>query len=219
MTTEMNRALERVRKMLALANDAAAAEGERDNALRMAHATLAKYNLSLEDASDADPREKQSSEILAWPWMRAVHASVADLCFCWMLFSKSHRVNYNTIYYIGRRSNAVTARELAAFVVRSIEREAAIHKKNGGHWLSFCKGAAAVVARRCAELKATQASAHAEAQALNEEFGRAQFGKIREGAAPRQQRPRGSDWHAGAKAGESVSLHRQVNGAPPKALK
>ena len=44
------RALARVRKMLALANDAAATEGERENALRMAHATLAKYNLELAEA-------------------------------------------------------------------------------------------------------------------------------------------------------------------------
>ena len=50
---ERNKILARVRKLLNLANNAAATEGERDNAMRMAHATLAKYNLSLAEASGA----------------------------------------------------------------------------------------------------------------------------------------------------------------------
>jgi hypothetical protein len=39
--------LERVRKLLALGTNAGATEGERDNAMRMAHALLAKYNLDM----------------------------------------------------------------------------------------------------------------------------------------------------------------------------
>ena len=45
----MNPILDRVKKMLAIANDSAASEGECDNALRMAHNTLAKHNLDMAD--------------------------------------------------------------------------------------------------------------------------------------------------------------------------
>jgi hypothetical protein len=45
----MNPILEKVKKLLALANDKGATEGERDNALRMAHGMLAKHNLDMSD--------------------------------------------------------------------------------------------------------------------------------------------------------------------------
>lgn len=54
MTNEdKERILSRVRKMLRLANDAGATEGKRDNAMRMAHATLAKYNLDIAQAEES----------------------------------------------------------------------------------------------------------------------------------------------------------------------
>lgn len=43
---DMSRILQRVRKMMALANDKAASDGERENAMRMAHATLASIVLA-----------------------------------------------------------------------------------------------------------------------------------------------------------------------------
>ena len=77
MTTEFNKdkGLERVKKMLTLANDAGATEGERDNALRMAHATLAKHNLTLSEAEAAGstPEEKRCDgaiETRNMPWAR-----------------------------------------------------------------------------------------------------------------------------------------------------
>lgn len=45
----MNPILEKVKKLLALAGNAGATEGERDNALRMAHGLLAKHNLDMAD--------------------------------------------------------------------------------------------------------------------------------------------------------------------------
>jgi len=44
--------------MLRLANDAGASEGERHNAMRMAHATLAKHNLDLASVESAPGNEK-----------------------------------------------------------------------------------------------------------------------------------------------------------------
>src|SRR5215472_4319088 len=80
--------LARVRKMLALANDAGATEGERDNALRMAHATLAKYNLDLaaaeiaggedERADSLEPRVEQAGKFGGWAWAQHIANSIAE---------------------------------------------------------------------------------------------------------------------------------------------
>ena len=45
----MNPIIEKIRKLLALANGTGAADQERESALRMAHALLAKHNLSMSD--------------------------------------------------------------------------------------------------------------------------------------------------------------------------
>lgn len=68
-----DRILERVRKMLALANDEAATEGERDNALRMAHNLLMKHQLSMEDVENHakdkdDPRGHFKGDGWSMPW-------------------------------------------------------------------------------------------------------------------------------------------------------
>jgi hypothetical protein len=56
---DREKVLARVKKMMTLATDAGASEGERENALRMAHATLAKYNLTM---SEAEATGKKSEE-------------------------------------------------------------------------------------------------------------------------------------------------------------
>ena len=161
--TDQARALERVRKMLALAHDAAASEGERDNALRMAHATLAKHNLSLVDAetTTSERRVDLALETLCWPWMRTTAHGVAELFFCKYFFVRT-RKNYVKHYFVGLKSNATTASELAQYVVDSITKEAAKAKRaapfaDSDFVVSFCKGAAHRVYVRCERLRAEAA--------------------------------------------------------------
>lgn len=114
-STKKDVVLSRVRKMLALANDAAVSEGERDNALRMAHATLAKYNLSLSEAetagADADESRVSDSaaETIGHAWLRTIFYAVAQLYFCKYYTA---RLNGQKVrhYFIGRESNTTTAR-------------------------------------------------------------------------------------------------------------
>jgi hypothetical protein len=54
MMTE-DKILSRIQKMLALANDLAATEGERDNALRMAYNLMAKHNLDMVTVEARNP--------------------------------------------------------------------------------------------------------------------------------------------------------------------
>ena len=53
----MEKILDKVKKLLAVANNEAATEGERDNALRMAHNMLAKHNLAMADLDEHNKLE------------------------------------------------------------------------------------------------------------------------------------------------------------------
>jgi hypothetical protein len=166
---EQKRILARVQKCLNLGNDAGATEGERDNAMRMAHAILAKYNLSLaevgahgdaqerKEADGAEPRIDHSATFGAWPWALQVCMSVADLFFCTYLVSKGKSVHFGHHYFIGRQSNATTAALVAEFVVKSIYSEACKRmRKEGKGWpfiRAFCYGAMLSVRARVQQLK------------------------------------------------------------------
>ncbi len=120
--------LDRVRKMLALANDTRASDGERDNALRMAHNLLAKHNLSLADVEAAarnasDPRGEYTEVGWAQPWARTVYDAMSKLFFC--RYAYGGKINSTKLRHkmIGRSSNATTALLMADFLCTSILRE------------------------------------------------------------------------------------------------
>lgn len=165
---DTKRLMSRVQKLLNLANDAGASEGERDNAMRMAHAILAKHNLDLaaciatgregqESADAAEPRVDHVATFGAWPWALQVCASIADLFFCSYLTSRGKSEHFGMHYFIGRTSNATTAALVAEFVVKSIRREALSRSRalgQGNAWLrAFCWGAQGVVRERVRQLK------------------------------------------------------------------
>src|SRR5882724_678898 len=118
MTAEQDKILERVRKMMRLANNSGATEGERDNALRMARATLEKYNLDMaavevEGAAPSEERVMKRTNFYGRPWARSVAVAAGDLCFCSYLFVGASRAADTAHIFVGRTSNAITASELA----------------------------------------------------------------------------------------------------------
>lgn len=122
--------IDRVKKMLALAHDGGAMEGERDNALRMAYNLLAKYNLSMNqvEAHDSNPpegRESQKATFVVYPWARSIAGLVGSLFFCNYYFMRSGTGKQATHCFIGKASNAATAQYMSEFVVKSVCREAA----------------------------------------------------------------------------------------------
>lgn len=229
------RALERVRKMLALANDAAATEGERDNALRMAHATLAKYNLSLAEASSTpNDRGQGVLSLRSPPWARTVANAVATLFFCEYFFIKIRGDQRVKHFFIGRLANTTTAMELTAFVIKSIQNESGKRRRvlgADGKWqTAFIKGAAHKVYFRCQELRQQAedasrmeavpgrslvlASVYATELSANQDWLAKAGWKIKYGN-PRQESISSSSYGgyvAGTEYGAGISLNRQVNG-------
>lgn len=154
------RILDRVRKMLALANDTAATEGERDNALRMAHNLMAKHQL---DMADVDQRKRDLDDprglftLDGWniPWCRRVRHAIARLFMC-KYYSGKINATRGRHTFIGRESNATTAMLMGDWIVLGLLREA---DKRYGHRLtpmgrSFGEGAASKLHERVNQLLA-----------------------------------------------------------------
>lgn len=232
------RVLSRVKKMLALANDAAATEGERDNALRMAHATLAKYNLSMAQIEAtgggvSEDRITNQFELREYAWMRSVAHAIGELFFCIMFYQRV-QVKYARYVFIGKESNARTAVDMTKFILDSIDREGMRQARNipgesarGTYWRSFCKGAAARIYQRCQELitaaQAVSADTRTPGTALvlasvyqserrANEIVLAEQGIHLRTRVSKQQRPTMDGYMAGKVYGDRVQLHRQIKG-------
>lgn len=162
--TEQERILNRVKKMMNLANDAGATEGERDNALRMAYATLQKHNIDMASVEGhtivgangtQEKREKVRAEYVSHHWARVASMAVAELFFCSYYYSRDSRTGKVWHSFVGRTSNAVTAAEMSAYVCVSIQKEASRHAKwlGGAAQRDFCKGAVTKIVRRCYDMR------------------------------------------------------------------
>ena len=120
--------LDRVQKMLALANDTRASEGERDNALRMAYNLLAKHNLTIEDVEarsrdNSDPRVNHPLDSWSQLWAKHIFNAMGKLFFCKYYFGKKINATKCRHHFTGRTSNATTAAVMGEYLVTSILRE------------------------------------------------------------------------------------------------
>lgn len=153
------RIIDRIRKMLAIANDLAATEEERDTALNMAYKTMAKYNLEIGDIKEketGEPREAHEYQGFSFPFAREVCNSVADLFFCFYLSSYKVNGTQQIHRFIGRASNVATAMVMADYIIKSIMKEGRkLYKQNTSpECRSFCIGAARKLATRVAAMRA-----------------------------------------------------------------
>lgn len=235
----IDRILARVKKMLTLANDKGATEGERDNAMRMAHATLAKYNLDLAQVeSHQDPKQKKGPEartedrvqFYGRPWARLVCGRIAALCFCRYLYTTAKKPTDVRHYFIGAYANAKTAALLAEYVVNSILREGRKRQRAEGQgnawWRAFCWGAAEVVVTRCHEMReeATRPaqkaaepgtalvlrSIYETEEAANEQYIAQTYPTLGKGQSGRGYDYGGSAHSQGRAYGKTVNLNRQM---------
>jgi hypothetical protein len=157
--------INRIQKMLALANDLAATEGERDNALRMAYNLMAKHNLDLARV-EAFGKKVEEARIRfqntgwSWMWAKQTRMIVADLFFCKYYYGGSINGTQCRHNYVGRESNAMTAAVMADFVVDSILKEGRkIYKQNTAPGTrAFAIGAMHRLSERVEAIKAAQSA-------------------------------------------------------------
>lgn len=156
--TVNEKVIEKVRKMLALANDTGASDGERDNALRMAYSTLTKYNLNEADVLVKELRGVEELEDrTSSPWARTIAGSIAKLFFCKYYFTRGKKMKHS---FVGKTSNAITAQLMTEYVISSLRKESSkIERKENrsGTWVtSFLNGASYEIYNRCNDMIAKQ---------------------------------------------------------------
>jgi hypothetical protein len=157
---DSNPIINKIKKLLALAADNNATEGERDNALRMAHGLLAKHNLdmSMVHASQrAEGREEHVNATWSMVWCRTVSHRVARLFFCNYYSGRKINGTKCNHHFIGKSSNVATAALMADYVIHSIMKE---YRSKGWHNLSaegrsFAMGATRVISERVSALMQT----------------------------------------------------------------
>lgn len=220
--------INRVKKMLALGNDSAATEGERDNALRMVHNILAKYNLSMADIADEEQEERvrERMEFYGRPWARTVAYASAELFFCKYFYRPSGK-NKSVHSFVGRISNVATATEMAKYLINSIKREAGRKARELGQGTpyrrAFSTGAANKVWDRVKELQTQDIPDEATGRALvvvplykSEQKANQAFLEtlgVELTRTSRKGKPLlAGAYHAGSRYGSTLNLSQQLGG-------
>lgn len=231
MNQEQERIISRVKKLIALANDAGASEGERDNALRMAHATLGKYNLSMSQVNEHGIERGSDCIMENSKWAIHVASAVGKLFFCNYFYSNYRQyagapwtIKHS---FVGQTANVATAKLMALYVVDSIKKEAIKRGGDAAAIASFQTGAAYCISRRCTEIinsgkmadsdgtagTAVVLASHYKTEAMrNAEFMR-KIG-IRLGAAEHivNTLSNADAYYAGRDFANGISLNAQVGG-------
>jgi hypothetical protein len=89
MTPERKKALERIVKLLALAEDKGATEAEAEAAREAAYRLMAEYNVSSAREATTEPfemRQYPSPFVRDEWWDRRLRAAVAELNNCWLVW-------------------------------------------------------------------------------------------------------------------------------------
>lgn len=106
----------KIKALLALANDAGATEAEAHLALEKAHELMVKYNVEMHEEQADVGSTSFEGETWNQPWERSCWHAVAPLFFCEYYFV-SHGTNAATYVLVGRQSNRLTAEALCRYVV------------------------------------------------------------------------------------------------------
>lgn len=224
-----SKVLDRIRKLLAMANDERGNEHERETALRQAHSLLSRHGLDLMDLDDLekeqqDPRDQFREDGWSAVWARLVYAAMGDLFMCLHLYTPPHKTNTRkqTHIFVGRTSNAATAFYMASYVVESIRKEARRAKaEHGADIRSFSIGCA----HRIVERVRGMVNARAETSGVGDKYAVALVDLEKAEKAAnldfiaewnvRQRNARASgvnsqDYRAGREFGDSIGLNVQV---------
>ena len=229
----MTKIINRLKKMLALANDVGATEGERDNALRMAYNLLAKHNLSMCDLEEPDQEVREISciEICGDRFVGALAKSAANLCFCETFYQKQNGKSKLKYSFVGKQSNCVTASNLFYYLVKSIKKEISKRYKDRPsiEKRSFFIGATYAVCDRVEDLISKDVEVGTTGTAIilkdlrdleseaNKNWMNDQ-GLFTKQVQPRTTKIIKDAYNAGNQFGNSISLNNQINNKKSKTL-
>lgn len=222
--------INRIRKMLDLANDLGATEGERDAALHQAYRTMAHYNLDMTtiQASQEEPREGYDYHGFSFPFAKTVCDSIAELFFCTYVVGGKINGTQCVHHFIGKESNAATAMVMADWIIKSIMKEGRkLYKQNTSPGCrAFCLGAAAKLRQRVDAMVAESTAANSTEYTGGSALVLANLYDSESKAndtlmmtlynikmvKPRKSRVNGSAYAQGKEFGDKINLSLQVGG-------
>jgi type II secretory pathway component PulJ len=227
----IEKALDKIKKLLALANDERGNETERETALRQAYSLMAKHNVEMADIQahgnkPTEPRINFENDSWSWTWARQTAQIVAELFFC--KYYTSYKINGTKCrhHFIGLESNAMTAAVMSDWIINSVLKEGRkMYKENTAPGTrAFALGCMHKLHARVKEIIAqTQADAtpgtalvlaslyHSEADAND--------ALLPANLRTRKARQSKVDMNAylkGQAYGDSINLNRQVGQEPGK---
>lgn len=143
---------ERIRKLLAKADNTACTVAEAEAFNAKAHALMAEYNLGRADVAAKEAeilRTHKELQVLKRPWSSNILHGLCKLYYCKWFFTRNGRTG--TITIVGEESNVAVCHAVAVAVLRAVQYEARIT----GLGRSFMTGASNSIYQRCAEMRPT----------------------------------------------------------------
>lgn len=135
------RLLERIKKMFTLANDPGAAEGEAENAMRMANKLLEKHNLNIADLHTSDAVTIKFEDGVRNVWVKHLYNCIAPVYSCGFFVQGSEQC-----LLVGTESDTVTASIVIHGLIENINRA------GKGKGVGFKNGAVMEISRQCKEI-------------------------------------------------------------------
>lgn len=213
---------EKIRKLLAKANNTACSVQEAQAFNDKAFELMEKFNLdraTVEQEKEA-VRTHRELQVLVRPWSSAVLHGLCHLYYCKWFYKRQGRMD--TVTIVGEESNSAVCHAIAIMVLRAVQQEARV--TGGGR--SFMTGAGSTIYRRCMEMRPKEAVAAPKTSTGNalmvlkdeEERGNQQYIAVLTGGALRPARKSQAQirdagaFGAGRSFGETLPLRQNLLG-------
>jgi|GEM_PF-4700540 len=155
--------LSRMKKIMALAQNAGATEGEREAALHQLHKLMAKHNIDQATVEGVDLTKKvdnieghvlEEHEFYGRPWAKTIIMGVSKMMFCRYFVKESAKKNMAIHCFVGTAENVAACVMLAQFLVHGVkaegERAAKARNENvSAYRRAFGTGASGALYDRC----------------------------------------------------------------------
>lgn len=155
--------LARMKKIMALATNAGATEGEREAALHQLHKLMAKHNIDQATVEGVDLNKQvdnidghvlEKHEFYGRPWAKTIVMGVAKMMFCKYFTQDSAKKNMTIHCFVGTAENVAAAVMLAQFLINGVKTEGERRAKAMGENVSayrraFGTGASGALYSRC----------------------------------------------------------------------
>ena len=148
---------DKIRKLLAKADNTACTVEEAKSFNDKAYELRAKYNLERAEVAEKEEsilRTHRDLQVLKRPWSSAILHGLTHLYYCKWYFTRLNS-RLDTITLVGEENNVAVCHAIAIMVLRAVQQEA----RRTGDGRSFMTGAGSSIYQRCMEMRPRQSLA------------------------------------------------------------